>query len=713
MDEVLEKEIEPFKVNAEDFKEPKKKGGKKGGIKGGQGTVSFVTNQKTGEKVVLKQSNKDLSKNKQDRQLFYQEVKVLATMKHPAIVKFIGWAVTPKNRGNIYLIQAEKGSLDQVIKSCRDGNPDPLWDDTHKFIISYGVAVAMKYLHSYKIIHRDLKCENILIDSNLYPYVTDFGTSKGENDVHTSQTVTQTSAKIMPPEFLDSYEKYNRKPYIDVYSYAMVLYCIWTEKEIYPGLADLQIVQLTMQDKRPEFPSSDVPSKSWRNLIEKCWSRSPEQRPTFEEIVSLFESPEFDAGNIDRALFESYKQKISTGDIGGSVESGGSNANDNSNNNDNSNSATEQTTSCISQLKKEADDGNADSQLAFALRLYNGFEIEQNRDEAKRYFELSAEKGNAESQFYLSLILAREGDSQRSAELYQKSINAGFSEAYSNYAQQLIASATSADDDKIDQSLPYLQNAIQKGSISAMNIYGNICEMNSKYGCPDIFYGMSSSCCHCLDSVGSYFPIDYKVYKCNRCNLEICEGCAKSCHKGHDLVEVGVKNAFVCGCGQNHFTDKKNKKHCSIESVGEMKCGDEPVLYQHFFRCLDCSSDQNMLICRGCAENCHNGHHVVDCGVKKGFCCCGLKKFDQNVVKCKSSWFVEFDDDKCSCSSGNYPVLQRWFQCMTCGLYGSEQQGVCASCAHRCHNGHLVLDRGVKRNKCQCMETNNCQLNNK
>lgn len=60
------------------------------------------------------------------------------------------------------LIQKEKYSSNDILKNI------------NKLIIIYGVASAMSYLHSHKILHRDLKPDNILIDDFLFPKIADF-----------------------------------------------------------------------------------------------------------------------------------------------------------------------------------------------------------------------------------------------------------------------------------------------------------------------------------------------------------------------------------------------------------------------------------------------------------------------------------------------------------------------------------------------------------
>lgn len=67
-------------------------------------------------------------------------------------------------------------------------------------------------------------------------------------------------------------------------------------------------------------------------------------------------------------------------------------------------------------------------------------------------------------------------------------------------------------------------------------MYGCICEGNSKLGCPDTFYNMAACCCHCRDEIGFFSPIVRRMYRCEDCGIEMCEGCAKSCHKNHKIV---------------------------------------------------------------------------------------------------------------------------------------------------------------------------------
>lgn len=663
--------IELFKVDPSDFKKISKS------INGGCASITFMTQISTNKKVVLKQYEIRRSSN-----LFYQAVKTHAICQHKGIIDFVGWNIGNRNKGNLYLKAANKGSLQSIISDCQKGNPDPLFDNTHKLIIAYGVACAMNYLHSMNILHRDIDSGNILLNGKLYPYLSGFSTSIRADDVMTEEEIQATTPRIMAPEFLENYEKYSRTKPIDVYSYGMVLYQLLTEQEINNNESNIVCIEKVIRGERPKFPSDNSPSENWQKLICACWDQVPENRPTFEQICDILETPDFVTPDIDSNLFNIYKNKV---------------------NNYQSAEVKHPQISDVDQIKEAAEKGNADAQNSYALHLYNGLGVIKDREMARHYFELSADNGNHDAQFYFSLILAREGDTQRSTNYYQKSIDSSVPEAISCYAQQLIG------ENKIDESIQYLSYALQRGSISAMISFGNICEANSKYGCQDIFYDMASCCCHCLDKIGFYFPIDYKIYQCKDCGIDMCEGCAKSCHKSHRIVEKGIDHSFVCNCGKKHFKDDKYREHCSIEYVGEMLCDDQPVCYQHFYRCMDCSKSKDEFICRSCARNCHQNHKVVDLGIQRGFCSCGSDKC-QNEHKCKSSYYLNSAADKCTNEDHNNAIRQRWFQCMSCGLYNSNDHGFCKSCAEKCHKGHLVLDRGVKRNSCNCYLSNNCQL---
>lgn len=277
-------------------------------IQAGLVAVSFFTEKSTNCKCVIKKTSQSL--NEEDaRKRFDACIYMLATNEHPAIVPFVGF-YEEKNRGYIIEKEIEKGSLSSLIEKVRKGERDPLFDETHKLIISYGISCAMEFLHKKSILHRDLKSGHVLLDSDLHPYLTGFLSSiQIDPSQETREFLCATTPIIMSPEFLKEPETYSVTFPIDVYSYGITLYELITELQPYPNIKSIfQIYKHVSDGGRPEMPET-VP-ENWKKLIERCYSQEPEKRPTFTEICDILESDEFVNDKIDHELFESYKKIV-------------------------------------------------------------------------------------------------------------------------------------------------------------------------------------------------------------------------------------------------------------------------------------------------------------------------------------------------------------------------------------------------------------------
>lgn len=298
-------DIESYRIDNGEFKKQKKRRD----IVREDETIIFMIQISTGRKCVCMRTNTSINQIK-PRNRFYKKVELFATYHHPAIIEFIGFAEF-RHKGCIYLVEPEKCSLEDIISNSALGNPDLLWDDTHKLIIAYGIARAMKYLHSHDILLQNLKLDNIFLDSNLFPYIIDFGFLYSIEDLShiPKSNIVRIEFCNTAPELLADYEENrNKKPH-EVFAYSLILYRLMTELELCQNVNIFDYFDKMIKNQRPEFPPDNSLDEKWKNLIQQCWNQDPESRPTFQQICNILESPEF-VSTIDKDLFDSYKELL-------------------------------------------------------------------------------------------------------------------------------------------------------------------------------------------------------------------------------------------------------------------------------------------------------------------------------------------------------------------------------------------------------------------
>ena len=247
--------------------------------------------------------------NKDEIDLFSNEVFILSKMNHPCVLKFIGYSPIDFNSQQYPVIVTEyyeRGTLKHVLDSEKKGFHIEGWNETKRLINIYGIASAMSYIHSLNIIHRDLKPDNIFLDANLCPILGDFGISVdlsknvSDND-HFIDYKTAGTARYIAPEIFRSND-YSKPG--DVYSFAITLYYILT-CEIPSASSTVAVMYKVLRGERLEFNES-VP-ECFRNLICRCWCENPDERLTFNEIVELLESSQdFVSDAVDREAYFGY-----------------------------------------------------------------------------------------------------------------------------------------------------------------------------------------------------------------------------------------------------------------------------------------------------------------------------------------------------------------------------------------------------------------------
>ena len=162
---------------------------------------------------------------------FQQECQFLSTIKHPNIVQFLQTARDPETGRPVLLMELMDESLTRFLE--RSTGTIPYHSQLN---ICHDVALALAYLHSNSIIHRDLSSNNVLlIGPGSRAKVTDFGMSKltDINPHMTPLTQCPGTTVYMPPESLTSPPHYSNK--LDCFSYGVLTVQIATRKFPNPG----------------------------------------------------------------------------------------------------------------------------------------------------------------------------------------------------------------------------------------------------------------------------------------------------------------------------------------------------------------------------------------------------------------------------------------------------------------------------------------------
>uniref|UniRef100_A0A7C8ZF28 non-specific serine/threonine protein kinase n=1 Tax=Opuntia streptacantha TaxID=393608 RepID=A0A7C8ZF28_OPUST len=238
-----------------------------------------------GEEVAIKILERP--ENDEDRaslmeQQFQQEVMMLATLRHPNIVRFIGACRKPM----VWCIVTEyaKGGSVRQFLTKRQNRSVPL-----KLAVKQALDVArgMEYVHGLGLIHRDLKSDNLLIFGDKSIKIADFGVARIE--VQTEGMTPETGTyRWMAPEMIQ-HRPYTQK--VDVYSFGIVLWELIAGMLPFHKMTAVQAAfAVVNKGVRPTIPPHCPPVLG--EIMTRCWDADPDVRPPFTDIVKMLEHAE-------------------------------------------------------------------------------------------------------------------------------------------------------------------------------------------------------------------------------------------------------------------------------------------------------------------------------------------------------------------------------------------------------------------------------------
>jgi serine/threonine protein kinase len=251
---------------------------------------------------------------------FEREAVVLATLSHPNIV-------------NIYEFFEFEGNY-YIVYEYVDGQTLGAFLEKHlikypiiALMISYEIIEAIEYIHKNKIIHRDIKPDNIMISNTGVVKVMDFGIAKVLNN----STVTDAGALLGSPAYMSPEQVMGGEITYssDIFSLGVLIYRLLTNKSPFASSSTASTLKNVLNSSWPTI-SHPLIDKGMQRILEFTLNKDPKKRikdltslklilkdkienegksaPFQEELADFFKSPEEYQINLKKELLEYYKE---------------------------------------------------------------------------------------------------------------------------------------------------------------------------------------------------------------------------------------------------------------------------------------------------------------------------------------------------------------------------------------------------------------------
>ncbi|XP_076803502.1 tyrosine-protein kinase SYK-like [Clavelina lepadiformis] len=229
-------------------------------------------------------SGSDIESNKEE---LLKEAQIMQRLDHPHIVRLLAVCIPKHNDKNLMMILelAPGGSFREFLMKQNQTS----FPEASILLLMKQVADGMAYLAHQNVVHRDLASRNILLVTEMYIKISDFGMSRILQDSENYYTASKPGSwplRWYAPEALEYY-KFTSKT--DVWSFGITL---WEAMSYggrpYRGMKGVDLLEMLRMGHRLERPRSC--SSAIYSLMLHCWEYVADRRPSFNELLQQLDS---------------------------------------------------------------------------------------------------------------------------------------------------------------------------------------------------------------------------------------------------------------------------------------------------------------------------------------------------------------------------------------------------------------------------------------